>query len=201
MRYEKGRKDASRRRIMEVAAERFAMTESPVGPRRHHEGCRANERAFYPHFPSKDESRSRDHIGRPDQAGRLAARRAGRRGARAPGRRLPLARHRDNPGQGCADAALLPELARQPEETRAMYAEQSHGLVVLLASALPDHVVAKEDMACAVFATLIGTLQLARAVDQKTSGRILQAGKDAIGVLLSSTRVIPGERSEGRKSR
>ena len=96
--------------------------------------------------------------------------------------------HRDNPGLGCASAALLPELARQPIETRGMYAEQSRTLVLLLAEALSADVEAKEDVACAIFATLIGTLQLARAVDKEMSDRILQAGKDAIRALAGRTR-------------
>jgi TetR/AcrR family transcriptional regulator, transcriptional repressor for nem operon len=33
------------------------------------------------------------------------------------------AAHPDNPGKGCASAALLPELARQPPETRQLYTE------------------------------------------------------------------------------
>jgi len=53
---------------------------------------------------------------------------------------------------------------------------------------LPADIEAKEDVACAIFATLIGTLQLARAVDKEMSDRILQAGKDAIGVLAGRPR-------------
>ncbi|MNL70502.1 hypothetical protein D3C87_1955160 [compost metagenome] len=83
---------------------------------------------------------------------------------------------------------MLPELARQPEETRGMYGEQSRTLVILLAEALPADLKAREDVACAIFATLIGTLQLARAVDRQMSDRILQAGKDAIGVLAHCPR-------------
>ena len=96
--------------------------------------------------------------------------------------------HRDHPGQGCASAALLPELARQPEETRGMYAKQSRTLVLLLAEALPADLEAREDVACAIFATLIGTLQLARAVDQETSSRMLRSGKTAIRTLAGVTR-------------
>jgi hypothetical protein len=64
-----------------------------------------------------------------------------------------------------------------------MYAKQSRVLLLLLADALPAHVDAREDVACAIFATLIGTLQLARAVDADASGRILEAGRNAIRVL------------------
>jgi hypothetical protein len=33
------------------------------------------------------------------------------------------AQHRDNPGKGCASSALLPELGREPPETRQLYTE------------------------------------------------------------------------------
>jgi hypothetical protein len=67
-----------------------------------------------------------------------------------------------------------------------MYAKQSRALVLLLAEALPADVEAREDVACAIFGSLIGTLQLARAVDGEMSNRILQAGRDAIGILAGS---------------
>jgi hypothetical protein len=69
-----------------------------------------------------------------------------------------------------------------------MYAEQSRVLVVLLAEALPADIDDKEGVASAIFAMLIGTLQLARAVDTKASGRILEAGKTAIRVLAGPKR-------------
>lgn len=68
-----------------------------------------------------------------------------------------------------------------------MYAEQSRILVLLLAEALPADVEAREDVAYAFFATLIGTLQLARAVNNEVSGRILQAGKNALRALAGLT--------------
>ncbi|TIX46175.1 MAG: TetR/AcrR family transcriptional regulator, partial [Mesorhizobium sp.] len=86
------------------------------------------------------------------------------------------AEHRDNPGKGCASAALLPEIARQPPETRALYAERVQSLVRQIAEALPQ-TNDPEGAALGMFATLIGTLQLARAVEgTELSGRILAAG-------------------------
>ena len=147
--------------------------------------------AFYPHFPSKAD------LVRETLSDALSKQAVWLREVLSEGgldRMVDLylsPEHRDNPGLGCASAALLPELARQPEETRGMYAEQSRTLVLQLAEALPADVEAKEDVACAIFATLIGTLQLARAVDSETSGRILQSGRDAIRVLSGRPRT-PG---------
>ncbi|MGM5058339.1 TetR/AcrR family transcriptional regulator [Rhizobium sp. 814_E9_N1_1] len=184
MRYEKGRKDTSRRRIIDVAIERFrtdGIAGSGLATIMKDAGL--TNGAFYPHFPSKAD------LVRETLSDALSKQAVWLRGMLDEGGLDSVIdfylspEHRDNPGLGCASAALLPELARQPEETRGMYAEQSHVLVLLLAEALPAKVEAREDVACVIFATLIGTLQLARAVDKESSGRILRAGKTAIRVL------------------
>jgi AcrR family transcriptional regulator len=189
MRYEKGRKDTSRRRIMDVAVERFrsdGIAGSGLATIMKDAGL--TNGAFYPHFPSKAD------LVRETLSDALSKQAIWLREVLDEGgldRVIDIylsPEHRDNPGLGCASAALLPELARQPEETRGMYAKQSRILVLLLAETLPPDVEAREDVACAIFATLIGTLQLARAVDKETSGRILQAGKDAIGILAGRPR-------------
>ena len=184
MRYEKGRKDSSRRRIMDVAIERFrtdGIAGSGLATIMKDSGL--TNGAFYPHFPSKAD------LVRETLSDALSKQAVWLRAVLDEGGLDSVIdfylspEHLDNPGLGCASAALLPELARQPEETRGMYAEQSRVLMLLLAEALPAEVEAKEDVACAIFATLIGTLQLARAVDTDLSDRILQTGKNAIRVL------------------
>jgi AcrR family transcriptional regulator len=189
MRYEKGRKDTSRRRIMDVAVERFrtdGIAGSGLASIMKDAGL--TNGAFYPHFPSKAD------LVRETVLDALSKQALWLREVLDEGGLGRLVdsylspEHRDNPGQGCASAALLPELARQPEETRSMYAEQSRVLVLMLAEALPADLEAKEDVACAIFATLIGTLQLARAVDKETSDSVLRAGIDAISVLAGGAR-------------
>ncbi|TCQ08941.1 TetR family transcriptional regulator [Rhizobium sp. PP-F2F-G36] len=184
MRYEKGRKDTSRRRIMDVAIERFrADGIAGSGLATIMKDAGLTNGAFYPHFPSKAD------LVRETVSDALGKQAVWLRGMLNEGGLDSVIdfylspEHRDNQGRGCASSALLPELARQPEETRGMYGEQSRTLVLLLADALPADVEAKYDMASAIFATLIGTLQLARAVNGETSDRILQAGKNAIHAL------------------
>ncbi|MCW0001352.1 TetR/AcrR family transcriptional regulator [Pararhizobium sp. YC-54] len=188
MRYEKGRKDTSRRRIMDVAVGRFrADGIAGSGLAAIMKDAGLTNGAFYPHFPSKAD------LVRETLSDALSKQAVWLREVLDEGgldRLIDIylsPEHRDNPGLGCASAALLPELARQPEETRGMYAKQSRILVLLLAEALPAEVETREDVACAIFATLIGTLQLARAVDKKMSDRILQAGKNAIRALVGLT--------------
>lgn len=189
MRYEKGRKDTSRRRIIDVAIERFrtdGIAGSGLATIMKDAGL--TNGAFYPHFPSKAD------LVRETLSDALSKQAVWLRGMLDEGGLDSVIEfylspeHRDNPGLGCASAALLPELARQPEETRGVYAEQSHVLVLLLAESLPAKVETREAVACVIFATLIGTLQLARAVDKESSGRILQAGKTAIRALAGLTK-------------
>ncbi|MER8686235.1 TetR/AcrR family transcriptional regulator [Mesorhizobium sp. M0815] len=185
MRYEKGRKDASRSRIMEVAAERFrsdGIAASGLATIMSDAGL--TNGAFYPHFQSKAE------LVRESVAAALDAQSQQVQEALAVGgpemaiEAYLSAEHRDNPGKGCASAALLPEIARQPPETRALYAERAQSLVRQIADSLPP-TNDPEGVALGVFATLIGALQLARALEgTELSDRILAAGAAAAKALI-----------------
>ena len=185
MRYEKGRKDASRGRIMEVAAARFrqdGIAASGLATIMSEAGL--TNGAFYPHFQSKAE------LVRESVAAALDAQSHQLQEALAAGGpemaidAYLSAEHRDNPGKGCASAALLPEIARQPAETRALYAERVQSLIRQIAEALPQ-TEDPEAIALGVFSTLIGALQLARAVEgTELSDRILSAGKAAARTLI-----------------
>ena len=181
MRYEKGRKDASRQRIMDVATERFradGIAASGLAGIMGEAGM--TNGAFYPHFPSKAALvRETVALALDTQSEQIAALLA------AGGPSLAIdaylsAEHRDNPGKGCASAALLPEIAREPAETRQVYTEHVLTLVRQLAAELPADTVDPEGVAFGIFATMIGTLELARAVDDpELSARILTAGATA----------------------
>src|SRR3990167_9427440 len=109
MRYEKGRKDESRRRITEIAAERFrsdGIAASGLAVIMGEAGL--TNGAFYPHFRSKADL-VRESLGAAleDQTNQM------REALAAGGLEAVLAiylsaLHRDNPGTGCASAALLP---------------------------------------------------------------------------------------------
>ncbi|CAH2401167.1 TetR/AcrR family transcriptional regulator [Mesorhizobium ventifaucium] len=186
MRYEKGRKDASRQRIMDVATERFrsdGIAASGLAGIMGEAGL--TNGAFYPHFPSKAalvrESVAAALEAQATQIQELLA-------AGGPSMAIDAylsAEHRDNPGKGCASAALLPEIAREPLETRQVYAEHLLKLVRLMAAELTPDVRDPEAVAFGVFATLIGTLELSRAVNgTELSDRILEAGAVAAKALL-----------------
>jgi AcrR family transcriptional regulator len=185
MRYEKGRKDASRRRIMEVATERFrreGIAASGLAGIMSDAGL--TNGAFYPHFHSKAELVRECVVSAlDDQSHRLQdAFAAG--GLEAILTAYLSAEHRDNPGSGCVSAALLPELARQPPAARRVYVERFLAMVQQMASSLPPHTrdpaQDPEGVALGIYATLIGTLQLARATrGTALSDRILAAGAEA----------------------
>ena len=190
MRYEKGRKDASRRRIMEVAAERFrseGIAASGLAGIMSDAGL--TNGAFYPHFQSKAELvRESLASALDDQAQRLQdAFAAG--GLEAVLAAYLSAEHRDNPANGCVSAALLPELARQPPETRSLLASRLLAMAQHMASSLPPQTQDPEGVALAIYATLIGTLQLARATQGTAlSDRILAAGAEAARALVQPSQ-------------
>ncbi len=183
MRYEKGRKDASRQKIMEVASGRFRRDGiAATGLAAIMSDAGMTNGAFYPHFQSKADL-VRETV--------AAATDATRFGSFIAEEGLDVAldaylspEHRDDPGQGCPLAALLPELARQPLETRRVYADNFLALTRELASALPETTKDPEAVAIAIYATLIGSIQLARAAEGTDwSDRILAAGRDAVRAL------------------
>lgn len=185
MRYEKGRKDSSKRRILEIAAQKFRSDGiAATGLAGIMSEAGLTNGAFYPHFKSKaalvGESVSAALEEQSQQIAELLV---------AGGPDLVIdtylsAAHRDNPGNGCASSALLPELGREPAETRHLYTEHVLPLVKQLANQLDPQITDREGVAMSIFATLIGTLQLARTVDDaELSNRILAAGADAARAL------------------
>lgn len=186
MRYEKGRKDASRRRIMEVAAERFrneGIAASGLAGIMRDAGL--TNGAFYPHFQSKAELVRESLTSALDDQSRRLQDASAAGGLEAVLAAYLSAEHRDNPGSGCVSAALLPELARQPAETRRLFASRILSMARQMASSLPPQTQDPEGVALALYATLIGTLQLARATQgSDLSDRVLAAGADAARALI-----------------
>ncbi len=86
------------------------------------------------------------------------------------------AKHRDNPGKGCALAALGPDVSRVGPEVRQAMSDSFQAQLDALAEALPGDPAQKRRDAIATYATMIGGLVLARSVADKTqSDEILAA--------------------------
>ncbi|MDD2176378.1 TetR/AcrR family transcriptional regulator [Acidovorax sp. D2M1] len=138
---------------------------------------------FYGHFASKDElmaQASGRALERLQSAWAAIAREATERG------QDPLAaietaylspRHRDAPGQGCLLAALGGDAARQGTAVRQAVTEGVRAQVEGLATLAPVRTkAARRQRALADYASLVGAMVLARAVDDEAlSNEILHA--------------------------
>ena len=197
MRYEKGHKELSRHRILEVAAERFrndGIAASGLAGIMDEAGL--TNGAFYPHFHSKAELVEECLATALQEQSQKLQQVLADGGLDAIVGAYLSKEHRDNPGIGCVYAALLPELARQPEEARDRFARLLQSSARQLSSVLSGQPRDSEATALALYATLIGTLQLARATrDTALSDRILAAGATAARALGHQGR------NKGRSSR
>jgi TetR/AcrR family transcriptional repressor of nem operon len=91
-------------------------------------------------------------------------------------------RHRDNPGAGCALAAIGGDVSRQGPAVRKAVTDGVHALVEVLAPLVSGRTgAAKRKKALAVYSSMVGALVLARAVDDPAlSQEILKAASDSI---------------------
>lgn len=87
--------------------------------------------------------------------------------------------HRDHPASGCVAASLSAEIARSPQEVRTAYTQSLQALLSHLAPFLPEEGTEEQgDHVLALFAGMVGTLVLARAVnDPALSERLLRLNR------------------------
>jgi len=190
MRYDKGQKEATRNRIIEAAAMRFRRDGiKAVGVASLMSDIGLTQGGFYNHFASKED------LAREVLIEALAAtrERLAAAGMAADGL-APLvnfylrAQHRDHPENGCAAAALAADVARGPLATKAAFTAELRKTVTLIGERLPKSMKPKQrrETAQAIFASMMGTLVLARAVDDAAlSDELLAAGRRAALALAS----------------
>lgn len=192
MRYEKGHKDTTHDHILEVAARRLrreGIAASGLAGIMSEAGL--TNGAFYAHFASKSEMVKKSLEHSTDEQWQQFEKEI------ASGRLLNIVRaylseqHRDHPESGCPSAALLPEISRQEPATRHVYTESVKRLVNAVEKQLPDMPKGPKarEIAIATVGLLIGTLQLARAVDDPSlSQDILAAGTHVAGTLIQPVK-------------
>jgi TetR/AcrR family transcriptional repressor of nem operon len=186
MRYEKGHKETTRRRIIETAAERFRKEGiASVGVANLMSEIGLTQGGFYNHFESKDDlTRETLAVGQ----GRMRERwlkvssTTGRPNLEELINSYLSTSHRDNVGSGCMLATLAIEAGRTDGPVRAQLTHSIKEMVKLVGSVLPESLKPKqrEANATAVVSCLIGTMVLARATDDpEMSDRFLESGRRA----------------------
>ncbi|MGO4560016.1 TetR/AcrR family transcriptional regulator [Mesorhizobium sp. 2RAF21] len=204
MRYEKGRKEATRQRIIDVASQKFRRHGiAATGLAGIMQEADLTVGAFYPHFESKSQlvSESLTHVLDLEHSAikRMIEENGGLEGAI---RGYLSKGHRDGPADGCPSAALLPEVARQTDDARAAYAKGLRPFIEMIAKQLPEGDAAR-GRAVALFGLLVGTLQIARAVpDEDVADYVLQQGIEAAISLASgdpASSVISREKKPVRR--
>lgn len=183
MRFEKGHKENTRRRIIEVASKRFrrdGIAASGLAGIMAESGL--TNGAFYPHFDSK-ETLVREALSRAlnDQHFALTNDVSGATNIEDAIRRYLNMSHLSGCDEGCPSAALLAEIGRQSEPTKKIYEEAYRSYVEGLAMLLPEPESAKSRrQAATIFGLMVGTIQIARAVsDPQLAEEILEDGVQA----------------------
>jgi AcrR family transcriptional regulator len=180
-RYGKEHKQATRQRIIETAGRRFkrdGIDSSGISTLMADAGL--TNGAFYAHFASKDDlvaTAVADQL-RAQYANVIEQAAPGIAGVEQIVRWYLSPQHRDSPDDGCPSAALLDEIGRCADETKQAYTDGVlaviDGIAARLAPADPRSVRTKT---LSVYAMMVGTLQLSRALaDQRLSDELLDEG-------------------------
>src|SRR5215207_9471793 len=188
MRYSRDHKQATRRRILEVAGRRFKQDGiDGAGVATLMADAGLTNGAFYGHFSSKEDLVANvlaDQLRAQRQS--FDAQPSDRAGLEAFVRSYLSPEHRDEFADGCPSAALLDDIDRGPTDTRDVFTEEVMGVVDDIASRLdPTDVEAGRADALTVFGLMVGTLQLARTLtDRDLSDQLLARGVETALKLL-----------------
>ncbi|MFF7986384.1 hypothetical protein ACFZDK_46060 [Streptomyces sp. NPDC007901] len=109
-------------------------------------------------------------------------------------------RHRDSPEHGCPSASLLDEIARCADATRRAYTDEVLPVIDdAAARVVPHDPRSARVQAFSVYALMVGTLQLSRAlVDQQLADVVLEQGiQSALTLLGTEDRRQGAGRSRG----
>ncbi|WP_319446722.1 MULTISPECIES: TetR/AcrR family transcriptional regulator [unclassified Mycobacterium] len=190
-RYDAEHKARTRRRILETAGRRFKQDGiDGAGVAALMTDAGLTNGAFYAHFESKDDLVANvigDQLA--TQSAVLAALPEGRAALELFVRDYLSPQHRDHPGAGCPNAALLDEIGRCDVSIRDSYTQGMKSIVDVIATHLsPQNPSAARTPALGLFTVLVATLQLARAVsDRNLSDDILASG------ILNAQMLLDGE--------
>jgi TetR/AcrR family transcriptional regulator, transcriptional repressor for nem operon len=189
-RYNKEHKEATRQRIIETAGRRFkqdgidgsgiAILMSDAG---------LTNGAFYAHFDSKDDLVKTvvgEELDR--QASGFADLPHGRAGLEAFVSWYLSRDHREHRDAGCPSAALLDEIGRCDKDTKRAYTKGAKAILDEICARLAPHDPdSARGTALALYAMMVGTMQLARALsDRKLSDAVLEEGIRSAHAMLAA---------------
>ena len=183
MRVSREQAAANRERIIEAAGELFRSKGfSGIGVADIMKAAELTHGGFYGHFASKDDliaQASRRSMQRAAQNWKKVVTESGSDAFATLLTRYLSPRHRDDPGQGCAFAALSGDAARCGKPVREAFAEGLEPLIDILSGIVGGRTrAARRRKAIAALSELIGALILSRAVGNGgLSDEILDAGR------------------------
>ncbi|MFL5754891.1 MAG: TetR/AcrR family transcriptional regulator [Chloroflexota bacterium] len=185
-RYGKEHKQGTRRRIIEAAGRRLkrdGIDGSGVATLMADAGL--TNGAFYAHFDSKDDlvaSTVTEQLREQRMAYRAQSLEEIVRGY------LSI-EHRDDPEGGCPSAALLDEIARSSDAVKRAYTDGQLAIIDDAAARMvPDNPESARGQALGVFALMVGTLQVSRALaDRGLADEALEQGiQNALALLRTA---------------
>jgi TetR/AcrR family transcriptional repressor of nem operon len=180
MRYDKGHKATTRRRILDTAAARFRRDGiDAVGVAEVMGEAGLTHGGFYSHFKSKEDlvRATMEHV--IDGARERFRTEVAAGGLEGWMRHYLRASHRDHPERGCLGPTLVGELIRHSAATRLAVGKWTQRVYDSIGGELPAAIPApkRREAAAGIFAAMIGAIQLARvAPDEATADLVLEAG-------------------------
>ena len=182
-RYGKDHKQATRRRIIEAAGRRLkrdGIDGSGVATLMADVGL--TNGAFYAHFDSKDDLVASTVA---EQLREQRERYSGQSAEEIVRGYLSI-EHRDDIEGGCPSAALLDEIARSSDTVKRAYTDGQLAIIDdAVARLAPDDPEAARVQTLSIFALMVGTLQVSRALaDRRLADDVLEQGiQNALGLL------------------
>lgn len=195
MRYSKGQKRESHDRILKAASVQLKKHgPNGIGIANLMREAGLTHGGFYSHFRSRDDLVNKAFAIAMDQTtsrwNKLSANLPAIDGLEAIVRAYLCAKHRDNPGEGCALPAFAAEIGRGNKATRKSFSIKLEEMVNMVAAQFTD-VPARDarQRAISAISTMMGALTLARAsAGQDLSAEILEAGVKSITAKGNSAR-------------
>ncbi len=195
MRYTKDHRENTNKRIMDIASRRFRKEGiQAVGIATLMSDVGLTHGGFYSHFKSKEELAIKAISQALEET--LALLESHAKDHHRELEALVLAYlhpiHRDTPEEGCAIAAIGPELSRRPKESKAIISTKIEQFFDLIKCHLnqdwpPEK---RHRTAVSIFSLMVGTLQVSRMISDKTKqNEVLQDGIDAA---LTLAGLLPG---------